>query len=148
MRRSLATIVITGFLLAACGGDDATSTVESSPVTTESSIASPTDPAATAPPTSSIEVDVPEGGTPSSETAYIEVDLEDGAPATASVVLGQEVTIVVTADDEHEFHLHGYDLELTGTEVSFEFVADREGEFELETHDTGELVLTLSVAPE
>ena len=131
MRRSLATIVIAGFVFASCGGDDTTSTVESSPVTTESSIASPTDPAATAPPTSSIEV-----------------DLEDGAPATASVVLGQEVTIVVTADDEHEFHLHGYDIELTGTDVSFEFVADREGEFELETHDTGELVLTLTVAPE
>ncbi|MBU3688347.1 MAG: hypothetical protein B7C54_11465 [Acidimicrobiales bacterium mtb01] len=148
MRRLIVSFVTAGFVLASCGGDDSSSTVDSSPVTTEGSIASPTDPAATAPPTSSIEVDVPESGTPSSETAFIEVDLEDGAPATASVVLGQDVTIVVTADEEHEFHLHGYDIELTGTEVSFEFVADRAGEFELETHDTGELVLTLSVAPE
>lgn len=117
-------------------------------MTTGSSSATPTDAAATAPPTSSIEVDTPASGTPSSESAYIEVDLEDGAPATASVLLGQEVTIVVTAAEEHEFHLHGYDLELTGDDVKFEFVADKAGEFELETHDTEELVLTLTVAPE
>ena len=135
-------------LLVSCGGGDSSSSNESSPATTDSGIASPTDPGAVSPPTSSIEVEVPESGTPSTESAFIEVDLEDGAPATASVVLGSPVTIVVTADEEHEFHLHGYDIELSGTEVSFDFVADRAGEFELETHDTGELVLTLTVAPE
>jgi hypothetical protein len=51
----------------------------------------------------------------------------------------------VTSSESHEFHLHGYDIELEGTEVTFEFTADQVGDFELETHDTGELILELSV---
>lgn len=131
--------------LVACGGDDSSSvtTPDTSAVETG---ASPTN--APMPPTSSIESDVPESGTPPTESLYLEVDLENDAPVDASTALGSPVTIVVTSDVEHEYHLHGYDIELTGTTVTFEFVADKAGDFELETHDTGEVVVNLQVIPD
>jgi hypothetical protein len=51
----------------------------------------------------------------------------------------------VIAEVEDEFHLHGYDIELSGDDVTFEFVADKLGDFELESHDSGEVLLILSV---
>ncbi len=63
----------------------------------------------------------------------------------ASVVMGTPVTIHVIAEVEDEFHLHGYDIELSGDDVTFEFVADKLGEFELEAHESGEVLLNLSV---
>jgi hypothetical protein len=51
----------------------------------------------------------------------------------------------VIAEAEDEFHLHGYDIELAGDDVTFEFVADKIGVFELESHETGEVLLNLSV---
>ena len=149
LTKNLAALVVAvfAFPLAACGGDDSSSST-AAPAETLSGVAGPTDPGAVATPTSTGSPDVPATGTPSSESSYIEVDLEDGAPATAEVALGTPVTIHVTSDDEHEFHLHGYDIELTGDDVTFDFSADKAGVFELETHDTEELVLTLTVAPE
>lgn len=132
--------------LVACGGDDATTSTEETPASTESPIASPTD--APIPPSSTASKDTPASGTPATESLYLEVDLEDDAPVDASVVVGSPITIVVTSDEEHEYHLHGYDIELSGDEVTFEFVADRLGEFELETHDTSEVVVVLDVIAE
>lgn len=143
----LASFVLVPYVLASCGGgDDETDTGVAPDDTEIETIASPTDPLM--PPTSTIEKDDPASGTPPVESLYVEVDLEDDAPLDASTVVGAPVTIVVTSDVEHEFHLHGYDLELTGTVVKFEFAADRAGVFELETHDTGDLVLTLQVFAE
>jgi hypothetical protein len=51
----------------------------------------------------------------------------------------------VIAEVKDEFHLHGYDIELSGNDVTFEFVADKLGEFELEGHESGEVLLNLSV---
>lgn len=108
-------------------------------------MASPTDPAATAAPTSTAAKDTPEEGEPSTETVSILVDADVGETQEVSVALGTPITIRVRASQSDEFHLHGYDLELTGTDVTFNFVADRLGEFELETHNSGQLVLMLSV---
>ena len=54
-----------------------------------------------------------------------------------------------TSDDE--FHLHGYELGdgmtvPAGTTQTFNFTADQPGEFELESHETGDVLLVLSVA--
>jgi hypothetical protein len=46
---------------------------------------------------------------------------------------------------EQEFHLHDYDIEQAGTDVTMTFVADQAGTFELESHDTEELLFTLVV---
>lgn len=130
----------------ACGGDDAATSTDDAPASTESPTASPTD--APIPPSSTAGKDTPASGTPATESLYLEVDLEDDAPVDASVVVGSPVTIVITSDEEHEYHLHGYDIELSGDEVTFEFVADELGEFELETHDTSEVVVVLDVIAE
>lgn len=127
-------------------GDSTTTSIDKAPDDTESAIVSPTD--APFPPTSTAGKDTPASGTPATESLYLEVDLEDDAPVDASVVVGSPVTLVITSDDEHEYHLHGYDIELSGDQVTFEFVADRLGEFELETHDTGDVVLRLDVIAE
>jgi hypothetical protein len=134
------------FTLIACGGDDGASSTEGAPETTESAIASPTD--APIPPTSTAGKDTPASGTPATESLYLEVDLEDDAPVDASVVVGSPVTIIITSEDEHEYHLHGFDIELMGDQVTFEFVADQLGVFELETHDTGDVVVNLEVIAE
>ncbi|MGA0877708.1 MAG: hypothetical protein ACO3SP_01180 [Ilumatobacteraceae bacterium] len=73
------------------------------------------------------------------------VDADSGETQDVSVALGTPMTIRIRSTAAEEFHLHGYDLELTGTDVTFQFVADKLGDFELETHGSGALVLRLSV---
>ncbi|NDA78425.1 MAG: hypothetical protein EBY07_11635 [Actinobacteria bacterium] len=63
----------------------------------------------------------------------------------ASAVVGSPVRIHIVSDEESEFHLHGYDIELTGDDVVFDFVADQLGVFELEDHESGQLILTLEI---
>jgi len=99
----------------------------------------------TAAPTSSASKETPESGTPATESVIIEIDADAGMAEVASVVMGTPVTIHVIAEVEDEFHLHGYDIELSGDDVTFEFVADKLGEFELEAHESGEVLLNLSV---
>lgn len=108
-------------------------------------MASPTDPIATSPPTSSADRDVPEAGIPQTEVVNIFIDLADEGSQVIPVPLGSPVKIRVRRSIEDEFHLHGYDLELTGTDVQFSFTADRLGDFLLEAHNSGEQILTLSV---
>ena len=146
LRRRFVLALPLALSLIACGGDDSATSTQDAPAGTESPVASPTD--APVPPTSTAGKDTPASGTPATESLYLEVDLEDDAPVDASVVVGSPVTIVITSDEEHEFHLHGYDIELSGDEVTFEFVADTLGEFELETHDTSEVVVVLDVIAE
>ena len=75
----------------------------------------------------------------------IEIDADSGVADEVAVALGTPVTIHVTAEFEDDFHLHGFDIELSGDDVTFEFVADKLGKFELEGHETGEVIMILSV---
>jgi hypothetical protein len=82
---------------------------------------------------------------PAAAPVTIEVDADSGTPVAQTVPLGTPLTIhVVTATDQ-EFHLHGYDIEQEGTDVTFTFTADQAGEFELESHATETVVLNLTV---
>lgn len=161
MRLLLATVTLPVLLVvAACGDDGAsgTATTTLAPAATTTPL-----PATTAAPASSTAVTTaaattttPITTTPITTTATttpattvdvgrIEVDADTDPVRTVSVPLGTPVTLVVRSAVEQEFHLHGYDLELAGTEVTFRFTADQAGTFELETHDTGRQVVILQV---
>jgi hypothetical protein len=76
---------------------------------------------------------------------------EDAGPDRVErVALGTDVVLRVRNDgDDDEFHLHGYDLggDVTpaGEEAVYRFTATQAGEFSLESHVTGDLLLTLVV---
>ncbi len=131
-------------LAAACSAEQDASLPDITDVTI-SNMASPTDPLATSPPTSSADKDIPEEGVPQTEVVNIVVDTAEGIVQDAAVPLGTPVNIRVRSSAQEEFHLHGYDLELTGTDVMFSFTADRLGEFLLEGHDSGQRLLILTV---
>ena len=82
---------------------------------------------------------------PTADPVTIEVDADSGAPVEQTVPLGTPLTIHVVSAESHEFHLHGYDVEQEGTDVTFTLTADEAGEFELETHDTEVVVMVLTV---
>lgn len=108
-------------------------------------MASPTDPVATAPPTSTADKDVPEEGQPQTEVINIFIDVDEGVSQEAAVTLGSPVNIRVLSSQEDEFHLHGYEIDLRGVDVTFSFTADRLGDFVLEGHDSGRQLLVLTV---
>ncbi len=73
-----------------------------------------------------------------------------GSAVAYQAPLGSTVRItLLNPDADDEFHLHGYDIgtELTpaGQEAIIEFTADKSGSFDLESHATGEWILTLVV---
>jgi heme/copper-type cytochrome/quinol oxidase subunit 2 len=114
-RRALALGALPALLLAACGGDDDHHDSTGGTV------------AATA------------------DAIVIDIDADAAEPTTQTVAKGSTVSLHITAADVHEFHVHGYDVESEGTDVTITFVADEAGEFEVETHDTEEVVFTLVV---
>ena len=73
-----------------------------------------------------------------------------GSAVAYQATLGSTVQIkILNPDADDEFHLHGYELGggLTpaGQEAIIEFTADKLGTFDLESHVTGEWILTLVV---
>lgn len=75
----------------------------------------------------------------------IEVDADSGTAGTQTVPLGSEVSLHIVSATDQEFHLHGYDVEDEGTDVTITFVADQAGSFQLESHATDTLLFTLVV---
>jgi hypothetical protein len=72
-----------------------------------------------------------------------------GSAVAYQATLGSKVQIkLLNPDADDEFHLHGYDLSANATagqETMIEFTADQLGSFDLESHVTGEWILTLVV---
>jgi ferric-dicitrate binding protein FerR (iron transport regulator) len=163
MRAALATATLSLLLLLTACGDDApsatVSTTATSTIAPSTSVplttvrASTTAPPTTASPATTPAVTAAAPTTPAPTTTppttvdpgRIEVDADTDPVRTVPVPLGTPVTLVVRSATAEEFHLHGYDLELTGSEVTFQFTADQAGTFELETHDSGRLVVILQV---
>lgn len=81
----------------------------------------------------------------------VTVGVDDAPDRVETVALGAVVTLIVTDPDaDDEFHLHGYDLGdgdviSAGDSSTLVFTADQAGEFELESHETGNVLLLLSV---
>ncbi len=72
-----------------------------------------------------------------------------GSAVAYQATLGSKVQIkILNPDADDEFHLHGYELTVTATagqETMIEFTADQLGSFDLESHKTGDWILTLVV---
>jgi hypothetical protein len=166
MRTPPVRLCIPAFLLvvglAACGGDDDDAAAPTfsvgtlAPVTVDTSDIPRTVPDTgdipipSAPDTGDIPIPpVNTGDLPFSISATVGVDT--GPERVEHVPLGSTVVLMVTnPDSEDEFHLHGYDLGdgdvmAAGQTETFNFVADQAGEFELESHDTEDVLLVLSV---
>lgn len=84
----------------------------------------------------------------------VQIDLEVGKTTGSTVLhtttVGSTVRISITnPSDDDEYHLHGYDLSSgevpAGETATIEFIADVAGSFELESHHSGELLMTLVV---
>ena len=80
---------------------------------------------------------------------YVIIGQTSGSAVAYQATLGSKVQIkILNPDADDEFHLHGYDLSANATagqEVSIDFTADQLGSFDLESHVTGEWILTLVV---
>lgn len=80
---------------------------------------------------------------------YVIIGQTSGSAVAYQATIGSKVQIkLLNPDADDEFHLHGYDLSAiapAGQEVSIEFTADQLGSFDLESHVTGEWILTLVV---
>ena len=72
-----------------------------------------------------------------------------GSAVAYQATLGSKVQFkLLNPDADDEFHLHGYYLSANATagqEVSIDFTADQLGSFDLESHVTGDWILTLVV---
>lgn len=131
--------------LAACGGDEASSTTSTTVAPTSTTI-----------PGSSTTIDGSTTTTSTTSTTTttlgpveLFVDAADGTTFLDATV-GDMVRLVVTADTTDEVHLHGYDLlaDVTpDTEAVIEFVADQAGVFEIELESAGRRIAELAVNP-
>ena len=80
---------------------------------------------------------------------YVIIGQTSGSAVAYQATLGSKVQIkLLNPDADDEIHLHGYVLSANATagqEVSIDFTADQLGSFDLESHVTGEWILTLVV---
>lgn len=130
MRRLAPVMLIVG--LSACSASSVEAPTVTDPVAEETSTTS------AAPVTADpVEISVVVGENSSSER-------------TEKVALGSPVTVtLVNPESRDEFHLHGYDI-ATGTveageESVISFTADKAGTFEIESHVTGEVLVSLEI---
>ena len=132
-KRSIFTksIIATGLLLGSvgCSSSDTTSEAgEDAAIVEDETLLSATD--------EPVEISVIIGQTSGSAVAY-------------QATLGSKVQIkILNPDADDEFHLHGYELTAiatAGQETMIEFTADQLGSFDLESHKTGDWILTLVV---
>jgi heme/copper-type cytochrome/quinol oxidase subunit 2 len=140
----LACLLISGGVLAGCGGDEdaggaagATTTVASTTTT------------ASAEPTSTEE---PTTTTAGFSGTLIEAKVTGDQVETASrrvrVSRGEKVRIQVEADHAEEVHVHGYDLKkdvAPGKPAVIEFTADASGVFEVELEEAALKLFELQV---
>ena len=135
-------------VIAGCSNDDDPSIDSSAPAATAptSDIATPSD-------TADIPLPPPVGSSDIPTSVIIEatVGADTGPERLESVALGSNVVLSITnPTSDDEFHLHGYELGdavvmPAGQTETFSFLADQAGEFELESHETGDVLLVLSV---
>ena len=91
---------------------------------------------------------------PESKPAVTTIEVKGGRPAGGieklEVDRGDEVRFRVESDEEHEIHLHGYDVSkdvAPGRPAVYDFKAEDDGIFEVEVEDTKTQIAELTVNP-
>ena len=139
-------LLVAGFVLASCGGDDDAETTEtttlSQPTITTTTDTTTTDTTTT---TTTTEVEQP---------TVVRVRVVGGAPqggiVRETVQKGDRVVLVVTSDVADHVHLHGYDIMrnvAAGGTARIRFRATVPGRFEVELEDRGVQIADLTVQP-
>lgn len=128
-------------LVAGCGDDDDdTAAQDPTPTPVATAEASPS-------PSASATADADDGRT-------IEINLVNGKPTekvgpTVTVAEGEELTLVITADDAQEIHVHGLDVYIkvpAGETVTKTLTVDlAPGSYEVEVHENGIVLFNLQV---
>ena len=133
-------VIAFGVGLAGCSSsNDSAPPTSSAPVTTDapaSTTTSPTESSTSVPTT-------PTTTTTGPANLTLRCDADSGESPIFEVPLGTSVTLVATSSIEREYHLHGYDIELTGEEVTFQFTATIPGPHELTEHPDHTTVCTI-----
>ncbi|MDQ3381665.1 MAG: hypothetical protein M3546_15345 [Actinomycetota bacterium] len=137
-----AALLVAGFVLASCGGDDAGTTIETT-TRTQPTISTTTDTSVRT--TTTAVIDQPTVG---------RVQVVGGAPqggiVRETVRKGDRVQLVVTSDVADHVHLHGYDIMrnvAAGGTVRIRFRATVPGRFEVELEDREAQIADLTVRP-
>lgn len=148
VRAGVLLVVLAGFVLVGCGGDDTgavDSTTDTTVTTTETE--PPTTTETTAPPPTTTEPTPP-------PPTIVQIRVVDGAPEGGIVRQkmdkGDRVVIVVRSDVADEVHLHGYDVSrpvAAGGTARLRFRADIPGRFEVELEERGVPIGELTVQP-
>jgi heme/copper-type cytochrome/quinol oxidase subunit 2 len=140
----LACLLISGGVLAGCGGDEDAGGVAGATTTVASTTTT-----ASAEPTSTEE---PTTTTAGFSGTLIEAKVTGDQVETASrrvrVSRGEKVRIQVEADHAEEVHVHGYDLKkdvAPGKPAVIEFTADASGVFEVELEEAALKLFELQV---
>lgn len=144
MRSTVSILAAVAIVLAACGAGEqaAVTTTETLPSTTTNVAATPT----TVPP--------PATTMAAETTATQPIDVSFGAdfvagPEQIPVSVGDELSVwVLSADEDAEIHVHGYDLFFdapAGVPVEVTFTADVPGIFEVEIEGSHKLLFELVV---
>jgi hypothetical protein len=137
--RKIATVLLAlavGAALAACGGDDGSTTETAAQEQTGAAGMNGAEPK------------------PAPKQALETIVVRDGAPVGGPRKLefdaGEEIRFAVRSDAADDLHVHGYEVEKElrpGKTTTISFPAELEGIFEVELHGSDELVAELQVNP-
>ncbi|MGI8887079.1 MAG: hypothetical protein ACR2G9_09210 [Gaiellaceae bacterium] len=150
---AMVALLVGGFALASCGGDDEVGTTESTtrtqptiPTTTDTTTkATTTTTKATTTTTTTTTTEV-------EQPTIVRVRVVGGSPkggiVRETVQKGDRVVLVVTSDVADHVHLHGYDIMrdvAAGGTARIRFRATVPGRFEVELEDRGAQIADLTV---
>jgi hypothetical protein len=145
--RRVAALSLGAVVLVGCGSSSSSqpaTTVASGAATTAAADDPPVSTAAPATPAS-----VANGGAAIDVTVGKDDFETTGGKSVFSVPKGTSVTITITDPNaDNEFHLHGYDVEVSGKKgekATVSVTADKTGQFDLESHTTNKVVVVLVV---
>lgn len=161
LARTLAATVVAAVVLTACGSENA-----ADPPTDPTAAPATTAPATTAPITAPVTTSAaPTTAVSTTSTAAsttvadgtVVIDVRVGVDDATTVgervervPLGSLVRLTLVSDDDEEYHVHEpYDLEqrvAAGVPATFEFTADQPGEVIVESHITGDPLVTLLIS--
>lgn len=129
-------LLIAGFALASCGGDDDT------PETTTETTQPTTQP--------TTQTTTPEPEQPTVVRVRVAGGVPKGGIVRKTVKKGDRVVVVVTSDVADHVHLHGYDIMrdiAAGGTARIRFRATLPGRFEIELENRGVQIADVTVEP-